>query len=135
MADDLRKSTVSHYALVASGRDGIDFFVDLFIPELLLKQLEIRPNSKVIIQGQPLAEDAEFFLRARSGVETVGAGRSPFTATVRMRNQPKVLDKFLTRANIAGVGFQGIRTFGYRAKEESDLVFEGSVPDQQRHFV
>jgi len=135
MSDYHRKASVSHYGLITSGRAHGEAYVDLFVPELLLKQLEIRPGSKVILQGLADADKDEFYLRARSGLETVNAAHTPFTASIRFKNEPKILARFLALANEKEVDFKAIRTFGYRGTDESDLVFEGSVPDRQHHFV
>src|SRR5687767_14775096 len=118
-----RHASVSSYGIVASGRDSMGPYVDFFVPELMLKQLELRPGALAIVQGMsPTAR--EFFLRARSGLANV-VGRTPFTAAVRLANKPKVLHRFLTLARQQDIQFQAIRTFGYRADDASEVVFEG----------
>ena len=108
---------------------------EIMIPEVIMKQLELRRGAAVIVQGVPTGKNTEFFLRVRSGLEVGTPARTPFTAAVRFRNRPKVLAQFLTAASERQIQFQTIRTFGYRAKDESELVFEGSVPDKELHFV
>ena len=134
MNEDQKKATVSHYGLVTMGRQGADAYLDIFVPELLLRQLELRPGSKVIVQGLADREKQEFYLRAHSGLEDEHE-ETPFTASLRFKNEPQVLARFLALANEKKIDFRAIRTFGYRGTDESDLIFEGSVPDRQHHFV
>ncbi len=133
MIDASYRPAISTYCLVSIAVEGAQRVLEILAPEVVLKQLELRSGSRVIVQG--LSSGADFFLRAGSGLEDVSAGRTPFTATIRFRNEPKILLRFLTAALKSDLRFQTIRTFGYRGTEESELIFEGTLPDRELHFV
>ena len=101
----------------------------------MVSQLQLRPGSSVLIQGMSDRHDDVFYVRAKTGLERAHLHRTSFTTIIRFPNRSKMLSRFLDNAKQHDLWFQAIRTFGYRGDQEIEVVFEGSFPDDESHFV
>lgn len=115
---------------------------DLFIPEELARPLQLRPGATFLIQGleeialafQEAQELPPCYVRSRTGLELEDESRVQFIVTVRFPNTAGKLRRFLELSARKEIQFRSLRTFGYRGSQESDLVFEGSIPADKHDF-
>lgn len=129
------ENVVSQYCFLVGHSERGGYYLDIYIPEALVTQLQLVPGSSVLVQGLGRGKLPTVYVRARTGLEASRLETMPFTATVRFPNKPHMLQRFLHGAVNVGVQLQAVRTFGYRGEQESDVVIEGSIPAPEPSFV